>query len=97
MKLRGETALYFGPEQMNIANDIGYKAMDYTAQAQELFGELSSQAQAMMKGYAAGFNQALEEMDGDYPTPCQGMPWVQPITDRKSTRLNSSHVSISYA
>lgn len=82
MKLRGETALYFGPEQMNIANDIGYKAMDYTAQAQELFGELSSQAQAMMKGYAAGFNQALEEMDGDYPTPCQGMPWVQPITEQ---------------
>src|SRR5207249_11566423 len=24
-------------------------------------------------------------------------PWVDPLGDRKSTRLNSSHVSISYA
>ena len=82
MKLRGETALYFGPDPMNIANDIGYKALDYPAQAKKLFSKLSSQGQAMMKGYAAGFNHALEEMNGDYPTPCQGMPWVQPITEQ---------------
>src|SRR5690348_18365373 len=29
--------------------------------------------------------------------PHSGVPWVSPHEDRKSTRLNSSHPSISYA
>src|SRR5439155_26182432 len=32
---------------------------------------------------------------GGWPEP--GAPRLRPVTDRKSTRLNSSHVAISYA
>lgn len=80
MKLRGETALYFGGEPANIGSDIGYKALDYTSQAEELFPQISAQAQAMMEGYAAGYNQALGEFDGNYPSPCANAPWVQEIS-----------------
>src|SRR3712207_8762289 len=40
----------------------------------------------------------------DYPTPCLAAkpypgkkPYTNPLQDRKSTRLNSSHANISYA
>src|SRR5690606_41262778 len=34
---------------------------------------------------------------GQYPLRVAGPPTVLPVTDRKSTRLNSSHVKTSYA
>src|SRR5207249_3231865 len=36
-------------------------------------------------------------VDDGYPPPSEGTSWDELGEDRKSTRLNSSHVSISYA
>src|SRR5690606_23613889 len=60
-------------------------------------------------GYAKGYNEALRQVDEEYlcllNTDIEVTEhWLQPIInlfdkkkDRKSTRLNSSHVKISYA
>lgn len=82
MKLRGETALYFGGTQANIGSDVGYKALDLQAQAVEHYGKLSTDIQDIMEGYAKGFNQSLDERGGaaNYPTPCAGAEWVTKIT-----------------
>lgn len=82
MKLRGETAFWFGGTPANIGSDIGYKALDFTTQAQALYPQLSKQAQALMEGYAAGFNHSLRERENaaNYPSACRGAEWVTEIT-----------------
>lgn len=84
IKLKSQKSRYFGPgeQSQNLLTDIGYKALDYPAQAAELFGELSEQSSDLLKGYAAGFNRSLAERQGpeEYPSPCRGAEWVEPIT-----------------
>lgn len=84
VKLKSEKSKHFGPGErnQNLLTDIGYKALDYPAQAAELFGELSETSSELLKGYAAGFNRSLAERKGpqEYPSPCRGADWVTPIT-----------------
>ncbi|MGP9832443.1 penicillin acylase family protein [Marinobacter sp. NSM] len=84
VKLKSQKSRFFGPGErsMNILTDVGYKALDYPAQAAELFSELSPTSSELLKGYAAGFNRSLAERAGpmDYPSPCRGAEWVEPIT-----------------
>ncbi len=84
VKLKSQKSRYFGPGERskNILTDVGYKALDYPAQASELFSELSETSSELLKGYAAGFNRSLAERAGpmDYPSPCRGAEWVEPIT-----------------
>jgi acyl-homoserine-lactone acylase len=84
VKLKSQKSRYFGPGEQNgnLLTDVGYKALDYPAQAAELFKELSSESSELLKGYAAGFNRSLAERQGpgDYPSPCRGAEWVEPIT-----------------
>lgn len=84
VKLKSKKSRYFGPgeKSQNLLTDIGYKAMDYPAQAAELFNELSETSSELLKGYAAGFNRSLAERQGpeEYPSPCRNAEWVEPIT-----------------
>lgn len=84
MKLKSQKSQYFGPgeQNLNLATDIGYKALDYPAQAAELFDELSDTSRELLEGYAAGFNRSLAERQGpaEYPSPCRGAEWVEPIS-----------------
>lgn len=84
VKLKSQKSRYFGPGERsaNILSDVGYKALDYPAQAAELFSELSPTSSELLKGYAAGFNRSLAERAGpmDYPSPCWGAEWVYPVT-----------------
>lgn len=84
VKLKSQKSRYFGPGEQNgnLLTDVGYKALDYPAQAAELFAELSPTSSELLKGYAAGFNRSLTERQGpgDYPSPCRGAEWVEPIT-----------------
>ncbi|WP_367166344.1 penicillin acylase family protein [Marinobacter sp.] len=84
VKLKSQKSRYFGPgdRSTNILTDVGYKALDYPAQAAELFSELSPTSSELLKGYAAGFNRSLDDRAGpmDYPSPCRGAEWVEPIT-----------------
>ncbi len=84
VKLKSQKSRYFGPgeQNRNLLTDVGYKALDYPAQAAKLFKELSPTSSKLLKGYAAGFNRSLSERQGpnDYPSPCRGADWVEPIT-----------------
>ncbi|AQZ95157.1 penicillin acylase family protein [Halopseudomonas phragmitis] len=82
--LQGEKAKFFGPgtNNANLLSDVAYKAIDFESMAEERFSLLSGDAQALINGYAEGYNNALAERHSpqDYPTPCRGAEWVQPIT-----------------
>ena len=84
VKLKSQKSRYYGPgeQSQNLLTDIGYKALDYPAQAEELFSELSDTSSELLRGYAAGFNRSLAERQGpqEYPSPCRGAEWVEPIS-----------------
>jgi acyl-homoserine-lactone acylase len=84
MKLKGEKSQFLGPGtgSANIISDLGYKALGLPEQAQDLYSKTSAKAQQIMSGYVAGFNRSLAERETtqDYPSPCRGVDWVEPIT-----------------
>lgn len=48
----------------------------------------SADAQAMLKGYVAGFNRYLTDHAQKLPTACAGQPWVRPMTEADMRRLS---------
>lgn len=87
-RFRGERAKYFGPDvklgsgdSQNLINDFTYKALGLTELAAQNYDTLSENSQALVTGYAAGYNAYLEEVGvNNIALPCAGMPHVQPIT-----------------
>ena len=84
MKLKGEKSMFLGPGagNANVISDLGYKALGLPQQAIDLYGKTTAKAQQIMQGYAAGFNRSLAERSSaaEYPSPCRGADWVEPIT-----------------
>lgn len=84
MKLRGEKSRWLGAgeQQRNLLSDVGYRALDLPAQAAALYGKLAPDARDLVEGYVAGFNHSLagRTSPADYPSPCRGAEWVEPIT-----------------
>jgi len=84
MKLKGLKSLYLGPGvgNVNVASDMGYKALDIPAQATSGWDGITQQARDVLEGYAKGFNDSLAQRGSpdNYPTPCVGAAWVTPIT-----------------
>jgi acyl-homoserine-lactone acylase len=79
-KVRSERALFFGPGENDehIDSDFHHLAMDFYETGARLFEEQPDDLQAMIHGFAAGYNTYLEQ-HGD-EMPCAGEPWLQPIT-----------------
>lgn len=83
VKIRGQRAEFFGPGEDNehVESDFRYKALDVYRFAKQGFPQLSARAQAMLKGYAAGYNRALATADSEgLDTRCAGADWVGPIS-----------------
>ncbi|WP_270828871.1 penicillin acylase family protein [Aeromonas sp. QDB20] len=84
MKLRGEKSRWLGAgeQQRNLLSDVGYRSLDLPAQAAALYGKLAPDARDLVEGYVAGFNHSLagRTSPADYPSPCRGAEWVEPIT-----------------
>ena len=54
------------------------------------WAQASADTQALARGYVAGFNRFLAEHTGRLPAPCNGQPWLQPMTlalYRRATEL----------
>ncbi len=85
MKLKGEKSMHLGPGagNANLISDLGYKALGLPEQAKDLYSKTTAKAQQIMSGYTAGFNRSLSERATaeDYPSPCRGAEWVEPITE----------------
>jgi acyl-homoserine-lactone acylase len=52
------------------------------------WGRASADAQALARGYVAGYNRYLQDHAGRLPAACQGQAWVQPMTLAEYRRLN---------
>jgi acyl-homoserine-lactone acylase len=48
---------------------------------------LSDEAQALSRGYVAGYNRYLADNAGKLPAACNGQPWVKPMTVAEHRRL----------
>lgn len=88
VKFNSERARYFGPDRIpgsgdsdNILNDFGYLALGIRENAEQGFEQISERAQALITGYATGYNRYLADTGVDNIAPaCAGQPWVKPIT-----------------
>ncbi|WP_323963631.1 penicillin acylase family protein [Aeromonas hydrophila] len=96
IKLRGEKSRWLGAgeQQRNLLSDVGYRSLDLPAQAAALYGRLAPDARHLIEGYVAGFNHSLSGRAGpaDYPSPCRGAEWVEPITP---TQLLAYHLDLA--
>lgn len=81
VSVRSELAAYFGPGENNthIDEDFGVLALGVYQKAQDTFDGLSEEHQAVLSGYVAGFNFALEEKT-DFPSECKDADWVKPMS-----------------
>src|SRR5690606_40589595 len=74
---------------------IGMSGREYRSR-DGMYEMSASDARALVK--AGGFKPTLgSPTRGGYPCPCGFHSIFRRCSDRKSTRLNSSHVKISYA
>ena len=95
--VRGQRAQYFGgggnsgllgrrvlPNELMDTFIAGH--MD-DAHLQAQWAPTSAEAQAMARGYVAGYNRYLADHAGKLPSACQAKPWVQPMTLAEYRRL----------
>lgn len=95
--VRGERSKHFGPKAVGLLGlrplpneqiDLFVAAhMDDAALARAWAGT-SAQAQALARGYVAGWNRFLQDRAGTLPAACKGQPWVQPMTLAEYRRIN---------
>lgn len=94
--MRGERARWFGGQATgmlglrhlpNTVLDFFVAAhMDDAALARH-WAARSPQAQAMARGYVAGYNRYLTDRAGQLPAACNDKPWVQPMTLAQYRRI----------
>ncbi len=89
LKYNSERSKYFGPDMVlgsgdseNLINDFGFLALDIRKTAEANIRGMSVNSQALMAGYAEGYNKYLADTGVDNINPsCAGQAWVKPITD----------------
>ncbi len=95
--VRGARALTFGATGMarmgmrllsNEQIDLFVAAHMDDAALERAWSTVSADAQAMARGYVAGYNRYLADNAGSLPSACKGQPWVQPMTLAQWRRLN---------
>jgi len=94
--VRGERSRFFGPAATSLfglrplpneqidAYIRGY--MDDSALAL-VNAKASTDAQALARGYVAGYNRFLVDNGERVPAPCKGQPWLRPMTPADYNRL----------
>ncbi|KEZ76359.1 penicillin acylase family protein [Salinisphaera hydrothermalis] len=86
LRATGRRAEFYGPgpNSINIITDFSYRALGLLDKAQQRFASLSPESQAMLRGFAAGYNKYVSDTaPGDLPGKCANQPWVQAITPQQ--------------
>lgn len=84
LKVRAERAKYLGPgpDGAIVGSDFAYRLLDLHGRAQVSFPSLPAEVQALIRGYAAGYNRYLSETDrANLPALCANAEWVRPIDE----------------
>jgi acyl-homoserine-lactone acylase len=86
VRANGESLRWFGEDGGSLADDLVYRFFSTDEYIQDVFiGTADPTLQALIRGYADGFNRYLEETgveslpEGD--EGCRGEDWVRPITE----------------
>ncbi len=83
LKVNSKRAATFGPGEgdAHVESDFFQLLLGVRAAAEAHWADLHPEIQALLEGYAAGFNHRLHEVGVDgLPERCRGASWVQPIT-----------------
>lgn len=64
----------------NEDSDFFFKAYLDLDQLRRNYAAGSADVQALLAGYAAGYNRYLRDAGGRYPAACRDAPWVRPIS-----------------
>ena len=74
INVRAQRAVTFGAgsNDSNINADLAMQVLDVYGQAQTAMETISSDHLDVLNGYANGFNQAVLDKNGVYPSPCHG-------------------------
>lgn len=106
VSVRGQRSRWFG----NASALFGLRALpneqiDFYVAAQmddaalaRSWAAASADAQALARGYVAGYNRFLADQAGRLPAACNGQPWVQPMTladYRRLSELTSTQAGIA--
>ncbi len=85
VKVRSERAAFHGPgpEDANLASDLGYRMLDLDARAVALRDAHDTTIRSVIAGYVAGYNAWLEEgrRTEALPSWCATAPWLRPIDE----------------
>ncbi|MBL0149749.1 MAG: penicillin acylase family protein [Ideonella sp.] len=94
---RGERSRWFGAAQPglmgrrmlpNEVSDFFIAAHMDDAALARAWAATSADAQALNRGYVAGYNRFLADQAGRLPADCQGQPWVRPMSAADFNRLS---------
>lgn len=88
IKYNSQRAKYFGPDKVpasgdseHLINDFGFLTLGIREHAENSINSLSANSQALLSGYAQGYNKYLADTGiENIDVGCANMPWVQPIT-----------------
>ncbi|MEZ4402468.1 MAG: penicillin acylase family protein [Kofleriaceae bacterium] len=83
VRVAGERARYLGrgPGDRYLRSDLVHRHLGYRDRAAALLPTASADTQAMLAGFAAGYNLALARTPvAQQPAACRGAPWLRPIT-----------------
>jgi acyl-homoserine-lactone acylase len=64
----------------NDTSDFFFKSYIDLDQLRAGYAAASSNAQALLTGYVAGYNRFLKDYAGNLPNACKNAPWVRPIS-----------------
>jgi acyl-homoserine-lactone acylase len=85
--VNAQRSFYFG-ETGNLTSDFFYKYIEDETKLRTLFDNSPPEIQAMVKGYAAGYNRYLRETGaGNLPASCRNASWVREIDELDLMRV----------
>jgi acyl-homoserine-lactone acylase len=95
--MRGQRSQHFGAKAMgalglralpNEQIDLFIAAHMNDAALAKAWDGASADAQALARGYVAGYNRHLKDNAGRLPAACNGKPWLAPMTLAEYRRIN---------
>ena len=78
----GQLSRFFGPGGGNLQSDAVWALFNSDARTEEGLATLDSDTQALVRGYAAGYNRYLRDTgSSSLPAACRDAEWVRPISE----------------
>ena len=86
VKVRGERAAHWGAgrDDSIVSSDLGYRLLDLRGRAEAFRSAQSPEARSLIRGYVAGLNRVVAEVDaGEHRLPewCRDAAWIGPVDE----------------